>query len=164
MIDRLDKAFTEAELNELNDHVLGITNILKSKGVDLSPTERTKLVRPRKGSEETMRTLFSIAKDFGLSLDAHKVEDAEVDMTIKHQLSDVIVRLKAATQLANDTYSLARSEAWSAFLDYYAVLNAMALRNPSIATRMKAIVDFMAYGSRKEGDKEDTEATSDEEI
>ncbi len=161
MIDRLKQTLTSEEKTELKTAIESIDGILRSKGKQLSTEERRELVKARKGSDRYIGLLFEIARDCGLNLKTHPIDEVQPDIDLQAQLSLVVPKLETLASLANDTYNLAKAEVWSAFLDYYAVLSAMAARDNEIKTRLKPIVTFMSHANSK---NQQAQATDEEPV
>ncbi len=157
MPDQLNDSLTPEEIEEITGYLDRISSILVAKGKALSSEERIKLPKARKGFEKYLVMLLAIARESNVDLKMHPIDGLMTDVQLQQGLTVINQRLKGLSTLSNDTISLANSEAWQAFLDYYGVLNAMGVHDPNISGRMKPIVQFMSINQRKKGKEEDLE-------
>ena len=144
MENRLTRAMTEEENRDIDQDLNQCETTLRQVGKVLSEEERRKLHRPRKGSEQFIQLILTAAKEMNLDLPAHPMADVESDLRLQFQMTQLVHRISSLNTLATDSYNIARSEVWGAFLDYYNVLSAMADRNPALADRIRPVTEFMS--------------------
>lgn len=157
MTDQLNDTLTPDEITEITGYLDRISAILVAKGKALSSEERIKLPKARKGFEKYLIMLLAIARESNVDLKPHPLDGLMTDVQLQQSLTVINQRLKGLSALSNDTIAQANSEAWQAFLGYYNVLNAMGTHDPSIAGRMKPIIQFMSINQRKKNKEEDAE-------
>lgn len=115
----------------------------------LSPEERKRLLRPRRGSEMQMRRVNDLAAKHEVKVPNVSSAQQANDLELASTMQPIADELRAIATMAEDTVGRAESEAWEAFLAQYAVLTSMATRMPELAAELQPVTNFMALGRRK---------------
>ena len=149
MEDRVKKPLEPSQLTQLDDSLTTMEQVFKAIGTPLQSQERLEALKPRKGCENFVALMITIAQELGINLNNYSLAQMEIDQKIREQLPTLIHRLQSLSQLASDTLLAASSEYWNGFLSYYRVLSAIAQSNADIAMRLKPITEFMAHNTRK---------------
>ena len=160
MANRIEKAMTEAEVSEIRDLMSRLSALFKAHCITLTGTERNLLPSARNNYEKYMMLLLQIAEDYKISLPQFSPEAIAVDLKMQADMSLMVDHMGSLYTMAIDSYRAARAEGWKAFLGLYNVLNVLSAQDAELKGRMKAIVDFMAHGSRRQSaEAKDSDAT-----
>lgn len=143
-----DKLLSPAKALTSLKALLGLIDVIREVGVALKAG--TKLVYPRKGAAEHMQTVHDLALKHGLVVKNAPLDGMQRDIALSKQMLPFINAFRAGLKLAEDTKAQADSEAWGAFLAHYALLSALADRDPEVAMEMAPVIDFMATGPRQD--------------
>lgn len=144
-----DKALTDQKRTAMLKQIHEVTTVLKSIGVVLTPDERKRVLRARRGADEHIETVLRLARKHELNLKNIPLDGLAADLALGKQLDSIETELRVALTIAEDTGAQADSEAWEAFLAYYGILQSMAQRNAEIETELGTVVEFMSNGPRK---------------
>jgi hypothetical protein len=111
----------------------------------LGAEDKRHALKPRKGYERIVDQLGALAKEVGLDSAALHSDD----MIEQVQVTRALAPLEAALEKLLTRVSSARfsngSGAWSMGLQFYALLQRIAVSNPEIAVRLAPIEDFFSY-------------------
>ena len=140
-----------AKLQSLLKQLQDVIAELQKFGIVLTVEERKQLLRARRDSEPHQRLVHELASKKGLDLTGFPLPDMLNDINLVQALEPFDSAATLGQQLVSDTLLEADTEAWQAFLAYYAVLSSMAKRDAELATQLKPVVEFMKTGKRKPG-------------
>jgi hypothetical protein len=144
-----DKLLTPQKQAQLLKALKDIVEQLRPYGVTLTPDDRRRVLRPRKGAEQHMARVYQLAKKHGVTIKNVDLEGMNADLALAKQFQPFEDEFRAGLHLGEDTGAQADSESWEAFLAYYGVLSSMAERSPELAADLAGVTDFMALGPRK---------------
>jgi hypothetical protein len=143
-----DKLLPDAKALKLLKTLLETIDELRNVGITLKVG--TKLSYPRKGAAAHMQTVHDLAIKHGLTVKNAPLEGMQRDIALSKQIQPFANALRAGLKLAEDTMAQADSESWGAFLAHYALLSALADRDPEVAIEMASVIDFMSTGPRQD--------------
>jgi hypothetical protein len=145
-----DKALSPQDAERLLEQLGVLVARLREIGITLTSDERRRLLRPRRGAGDHIRRVAELASKYGLSVADAPLDGMKRDLGLGEQLLPFEDQLRVALTIAEDTAAQADSEAWQAFLMYYALLRAMADRNADVAVDLEPVTRFMATRARRE--------------
>ncbi len=149
MARRPAKTFTSEAHSNVLQQLQDVTNSLDGFTVSLNKNERIELLPARKGFEDYLYRLISIAKEKGLNLEGFPHDEIEQDVKAEAMMRDVVDKAGEIYHSVQDTYRVTRNKVWEAFLAYYKMATALSKLDPAIETRLKPIVNFMSNSTNK---------------
>lgn len=140
----------DTKLAELMKQLGEVVSEFKKFTITLSPEERQRLLKPRKGADEHIKRIYEVAKKYSLTLPHAPLDNMMSDVKLEQALAPFEDLFSLGLQMMSDTGMQASTESWQAFLSYYSVLSSMAERNPTIAHEISSTVEFMrVYRTKK---------------
>ncbi len=155
MANRVNKALDAAQVTSVRNHLSDVLTDLRNTCVVMTADERQMIPKARKNFEKFLKIELQVAAERGINIPAYPVDDIKNDLLVQEEMSLLMDQISTLYTMICDTYRCARSEAWEAFLNHYHVLNALAIQDPELKTRMKPIIEFMSHSSRKSDDSDD---------
>jgi len=143
-----DTVPTPEELEKLKADIASVRERVGRFGIMLPSEERGSFLKPRIGAAEMMTLVARLAQEKGVNIAGMPLGAMESDLQVGDAARSLEEGLADCLQLAADTRLCAYSEAWQAFLGYYAVLSSMASRDAALASRLRPVVEFMSKGAR----------------
>ncbi len=105
-------------------------------GIVLSPDQRKRRLRMRKGAMALVPLLISLVKKQGLEVASVPLAGMQADARLSAELSPFEDHVTALSQLILDTITEAEHELWQAFLMYYGILKSTAVRVPELKAEL----------------------------
>lgn len=133
---------------QLLDQLHEITTKLRAFGITLDAADRKRLLHARVGADPHVRRVHDLAVKYNVKVRGMPLEGMLADQNLAVTVQPFVEAFRVGLTLAEDTEGQAESEAWEAFLAYYAVLSGMADHDPEIALELDSVVKFMSYGPR----------------
>ncbi len=162
MADNNFRPLTDEELNTIKENAKGISDVVSLISRTFKSSDRREQLRPRKGADSFQRALFIQAKLHHINLEGYDIEEVQKAQELVRQLQDLSSHLKILNKTVSDTLLAANGFVWDSTLNYYRVLNAVAIGNSNLAIAMKPIQEFMSR-SNKKADKDDADVLDGEE-
>jgi hypothetical protein len=131
-------------VNQLLDQLIQIILALRAFCVTLSPDERRRQLRMRRGAEPHIARVHDLAAKYKVDIPGIPLQGMTNDLDLYTLLRPFEDNFRAGVTLAEHTAGQAESEAWEAFLAYYATLSGMAAHLPQLATELDPVTKFMA--------------------
>lgn len=122
---------------------------LSKLGIVLSPEQRRRRLRMRKGALPLVPLLMSLVKKHGLEVAAVPLAGMQADARLSTELSPFEDHVTALEQLIVDTITEAEHELWQAFLMYYGILRSAAVRIPELKAELRPIEELLAPDRKK---------------
>lgn len=118
-------------------------------GIVLSPDQRKRRLRMRKGAMTLVPLLTSLVKKHGLEVASVPIAGMQADARLSTELSPFEDHVTALEQLIVDTITEAEHELWQAFLMYYGILKSAAVRIPELKAELRPIEELLAQDRKK---------------
>jgi hypothetical protein len=118
-------------------------------GIVLSPEQRKRRLRMRKGAMSLVPLLMSLVKKHGLEVASVPIAGMQADARLATELSPFEDHVTALSQLIVDTITEAEHELWQAFLMYYGILKSAAVRIPELKAELRPIEELLAQDRKK---------------
>lgn len=118
-------------------------------GIVLSPEQRKRRLRMRRGAMPLVPLLISLVKKHGLEVASVPIAGMQADARLSTELSPFEDHVTALEQLIVDTITEAEHELWQAFLMYYGILKSAAVRIPELKAELRPIEELLAQDRRK---------------
>ena len=138
------KALTEA----LEDLARCLADIERALGVPpaaLTAKDKRRTVRVRKGADAVMRQIVQLVATHRLESEALDAEAIVAPLQIAAALGALEIGLRRATKRISDQRFLATADAWTAALQFYALLQRRALVDGDVAAGLAPIEEFFAF-------------------
>ena len=139
---------SDKDILGLIEQLQAVFDTLECFTVALTPDDRKRAIRWRPGSEGIILLLAELAGERGLALPGICLERMKVDRQLAARLAPLATAAEAVTQRLRDTILDAQSECWWAATAYYTALARMADADPTLARRLRPVVEFFATGRR----------------
>jgi hypothetical protein len=110
----------------------------------LTPDQRRRELKIRKGGERHIPLIADTATRYGLSFPGGTADEIRANLDVISALSPVLTRLQAASGIVGDTIFRARGNAWRGTTSAYTMLSRMAKNVPSIAREIAPATEFFA--------------------
>jgi hypothetical protein len=118
-------------------------------GIVLSPEQRKRRLRMRKGALPLVPLLMSLVQKHGLEVASVPLAGMQADARLSAELSPFEDHVTALEQLIVDTITEAEHELWQAFLMYYGILKSAAVRIPELKAELRPIEELLAQDRKK---------------
>ena len=118
-------------------------------GIVLSPEQRKRRLRMRKGALSLVPLLMSLVSRHGLEVASVPLAGMQADARLATELSPFEDHVTALEQLIVDTITEAEHELWQGFLMYYGILKSAAVRIPELKAELRPIEDLLAQERKK---------------
>lgn len=138
----------EQDVEKLVNAVQGCVEEMGLWGQILASDQRPRMLKFRLGGEKQIALVAELAREKKLQIDTYPIDGMLADLKIGEAAERIEKKVEALQQLVADTRLAGQSEAWQAFLGYYAMLSSMAARDPDLAARLRPVVDFMSTGRK----------------
>lgn len=138
-----DNLPSEQEIEDLKKEIAAILSKARSFGIVLDTDDRIRLIRARKGADHVVARVHELAVKYSVDLPGIPLQGMQNDLALVRMLRPVHSALRDVLTVIDDTEGQAASEAWEAFLAYYATLSGMATRIPTLAAELKDVATFM---------------------
>jgi hypothetical protein len=157
-VTSIDEGTLESYAAQL-DHV---ATLLGEGFTPLSPKDRIRLLKPRKGGAKIVATIAKLCTEYGIGSPSAPLDEMIAQFSTAESYEDLARKATALAQLVNDMVAVATSKGWSMGMANYRALAAYAVSNPALATALAPVKDVMKTGKRKEA--EDTQQSGESEV
>lgn len=113
-------------------------------GVVLSPDDRRRRLRMRRGALEYVPLLVSLVERYKVESSAAPLSSINNDVKLIGALSPFEDESAGLESLISDTLAEAEHEVWQAFLLYYGVLQSLAERIPALKADLEPVGKLLA--------------------
>jgi hypothetical protein len=124
----------------------------------LTPKERQRLLKLRKGGEKLIPQIAALAKANGLELSSHPIDAMTAAMQTAQNHAQVLARSTVLLKTIEDNVLRAHAEAWDTATLLYSMLRPLAKRDGNVAKTLAPIKAFLALGKRAETQAKAAEA------
>lgn len=127
------------------------TEVLGDWAVALSPTDRQRELKLRRGGERFVPMIMDLGARYGVSVLGAEHRSATELLDLVARLDPLAARLRAMTDLVTTTIMRARADAWQAATATYTALSRVSSRNPSLLAELAPATAFFAIRRRGGG-------------
>jgi hypothetical protein len=114
-----------------------------ANGPSLTPDEKRRAARARKGSERIVQTLAQLASSHGLDSSALNSSDMLERLDTATKLTPT--RLTKVLKQTSDAQFVAQNDAWAMARQFYALLQTRAASDGTLAAALEPVTDFFHY-------------------
>jgi hypothetical protein len=132
----------EGSIQELVEQLAGVTKVVGSQGVVLSPAERRRVAKLRKGGKDLLPTLTGMAARHGVQITGLSAADLQPHLDLVTRLEPLGSALQSANTLVSDTTLNAKSVAWKGLSSIYTILSRVAVDNPALRDELTSATAF----------------------
>lgn len=154
---------TAAEVEAERERLNALQAFAESLGPALNKAERTRITKPRRGSELTSETILSLASQHNLTSRLITVEAAQRDQALFQAIGLLTQQAFNVWKHLRDVYLQARGEHWEGVLSFYGVLDHMAQTDPQLSENLEPVVEFFSLDTSEKDEKDEDDKQNDEQ-
>ena len=140
----------EASIQQLIDQLAQVAQVVGSHGVVLTPQERRRVAKIRKGGKDLLPKLTDMAARHGVQIAGLAPTDLQPHLDLIARLDPLVTALQSATTLVGDTTLNAKSQTWKGLSSIYTILSRVAVDNPVLRDELTDTTTFFKV-TRKKG-------------
>ena len=114
-------------------------------GPSLTPDQKRRAARARKGSERIVQSLAQLASSHGLDSSALNSSDMLERLDTATKLMPTVTRLTKVLKQTSDAQFVAQNDAWAMARQFYALLQTRASSDGTLAVALAPVTDFFNY-------------------
>jgi hypothetical protein len=146
----------ESDVQSMVTQLAGVTQLVGSNGVVLTPQERRQVAKLRKGGKDLLPKLTDMAARHGVQITGLSPADLQPHLDLVSRLEPLGAALSAANTLVSDTTLNAKSQAWKGLSTIYTVLSRVARDNPTLRGELQSTTEFFKEPRKKAAEKKKT--------
>jgi hypothetical protein len=144
-----DEVPSEVEAMKLVKDIEAIGKRIDKYGVDLSPDERSRALKPPDGSEATTQLMAKLVAKYKLTLPGVAADEMLADLALAQRLGPVVMAIAALERKVQDAVLQANHERWSATTAAYTALVRAMGANPALENELKPAMEFFGVGRKR---------------
>ena len=149
MANMIDHALDDAVLQRVKANLEETYSDLRPNCVTLTGDARKELAPARNNYEKYLVLMMQIADAHGIKVPQCSEESVKIDLKVQSDMTLLLDQIGTLYTMVLDSYRLARTEGWKAFLAFYNILNAFSAQDAEILDRMKPVLEFMSRNGKK---------------
>lgn len=144
-----DEVPSEVEAAKLVKDIEAIGKKVDKYGVDLSPDERSHVLKPPDGSDSVTQLIAKLVAKYKVTLPGVSADEMLADMTLAQRLIPAANAIAAVERKVQDSILQANSERWAATTAAYTALVRAMGANPALENELKPALEFFGVGRKR---------------
>ena len=140
---------SEKEIEKLVKQIKDVKKEIQAYIVDLSLSERRRLLKPRPGSDKVTQVVTRVAGERNVQVAGIPAADIEANLVRAQRLAPLRQEVAAFAQSLRDSVFEAESMTWWATTALYTMLQAATRNDAALRTALAPATAFFATGRRK---------------
>ena len=140
---------SEVEAAKLVKDIEAIGKKVDHYGVDLTPDERGRALKPPDGSEAVTQLIAKLVAKYKVALPGVAADEMLADLALAQRLAPAANAIAALERKVQDTILQANSERWSATTAAYTALVRAMGANPALENELKPAMEFFGVGRKR---------------
>src|SRR5262249_20114170 len=137
------------QMKALVERVSQVLRELDRYTVALTPGDKQRLIKPRRGSEKIGELIATIADERKVRLPTASTAQIAAQRSRAKRYAPLQIAAESLTAALHDTIFDAESKAWRSTLAFYTALQGLASNDATLQTALEPAKQFFATGKRK---------------
>jgi hypothetical protein len=132
----------EETVQQWVDQLAEITKLVGAHGVVLTPAERRRVAKIKKGGKDLLPKLTDMAARHGVQIHGLALADLQPHLDLIARLDPLVTAVQSADTLVSDTTLNAKSQTWKGLSAIYTILSRVAVDNPALRDELTSTTAF----------------------